>query len=142
MMSTKSLAARFLDERDPNVAVLPEPMLAAPGLGAETGLPSCLLALCSARPTDSSTAAMLVSIRQIGNSLGVVIPKPFLLEAGLDGCDTVEMSVRDGVVSIRAPAPAPRSGWADAALRLAKLEDDRPTQERAEAAARPAGARR
>lgn len=84
---------------------------------------------------------MLISLRQIGNSQGVVIPKPFLLEAGLVGCDSVDMGVEAGKIVIRPPAPDPRSGWAEAAQRLAATQDDAAAAQ-APARQAKAGARR
>ena len=40
--------------------------------------------------------AVHVSIRQIGNSQGVVIPKPVLAQLGLDATAGVEMTIEDG----------------------------------------------
>jgi mRNA interferase MazF len=54
-----------------------------------------------------------VSIRQIGNSQGVVIPKPILAQLGLDKA-RAEMTIEDDAVGLRrSPSPA-RTGWADA----------------------------
>ena len=67
---------------------------------------------------------MHVSIRQIGNSQGVVIPKPVLTQLGLNGGTGAEMTVEgDGLVLRRAASPA-RAGWAEAAKRIAEAGDD------------------
>ena len=42
-----------------------------------------------------------VTVRRIGNSQGVVIPKPFLLQAGLAG--EAEMAVERGAIVLRKP---------------------------------------
>lgn len=42
-----------------------------------------------------------VSIRQIGNSQGVVIPKPVLAQLGLDSKAGAEMTIEDGVAQAR-----------------------------------------
>jgi antitoxin MazE len=65
---------------------------------------------------------MKVAIRRIGNSQGVVIPKPILAQAGLE--TEAEMTVEDEAVVLRKPARTARSGWADAAKRLAEHGDD------------------
>jgi antitoxin MazE len=52
---------------------------------------------------------------RIGNSRGVRLPKPIIEEAGLS--DKVELRVRRGAIVIQ-PAEV-RSGWAEAAARLA-----------------------
>ena len=65
---------------------------------------------------------MEVAIRKMGNSQGVLIPKPILAQVGLEG--TADLQVRDGVIEIRAIRRNPREGWADDARRLAAQEDD------------------
>ncbi len=60
---------------------------------------------------------MEVTIRKMGNSQGVLIPKPILAQLGLEG--TADLQVRDGVIEIRAVRRNPRQGWADDARRLA-----------------------
>lgn len=62
---------------------------------------------------------MQITIRDIGNSKGVVLPKPLLAQVGLDGQSTAEMSVENGAIVLRKPAKAPRAGWAEAALAVA-----------------------
>ena len=57
---------------------------------------------------------MEVAIRKMGNSHGVLIPKPILLQLGLEGA--VDLQVRDGVLEIRPVKRNPREGWADDAL--------------------------
>lgn len=65
---------------------------------------------------------MEVTIRRMGNSQGVLIPKPILAQVGLEG--RAELRVRDGVIEIRPVRPNPREGWADDAKRLADEADD------------------
>ena len=60
---------------------------------------------------------MKVAIRKMGNSQGVLIPKPILAQVGLEG--TADLQVRDGVIEIRPISRNPRQGWADDARRLA-----------------------
>jgi antitoxin MazE len=67
---------------------------------------------------------MEVSIRKMGNSQGVLIPKPILAQLGLEG--TADLQVRDGVIEIRALRRNPREGWAEDARRLAAQGDDAP----------------
>lgn len=67
---------------------------------------------------------MHVSIRRIGNSQGVVIPKPLLVQAGLDGEAGAEMTVEDGALVLRRPASQVRAGWAEAARSIAEVGDD------------------
>jgi antitoxin MazE len=65
-----------------------------------------------------------VSIRQIGNSQGVVIPKPVLAQLGLDAKARVEMTIEDDALVLRRPASPARTGWAEAAARIAEAGDD------------------
>jgi antitoxin MazE len=60
---------------------------------------------------------MEVTIRKMGNSQGVLIPKPILAQLGLEA--TADLQVRDGVIEIRAIRRNPREGWAADAQRLA-----------------------
>ena len=63
--------------------------------------------------------AMHVTIRSIGNSKGVVLPKPVLAQAGLEDATDAEMTVENGVILLRKPARPARDGWAEAAKKLA-----------------------
>jgi antitoxin MazE len=67
---------------------------------------------------------MEVAIRKMGNSQGVLIPKPILAQLGLEG--TADLQVRDGVIEIRAVRRNPCEGWADDARRVAEQGDDAP----------------
>ena len=66
-----------------------------------------------------------VSIRRIGNSQGVVIPKPVLAQLGLDGKAGAEMTIQDDALVLRRPPSPARTGWAEAAKRLAEGGDDK-----------------
>ena len=68
--------------------------------------------------------AVHLSIRQIGNSQGVVIPKPVLAQLGLDAKAGVDMTIEDGALVLRRPAGPARKGWAEAARSVAELGDD------------------
>jgi antitoxin MazE len=67
---------------------------------------------------------MHVSIRQIGNSQGVVIPKPVLAQLGLNGEVGAEMTIEGGALVLRRPASPARTGWAEAAKEIAEAGDD------------------
>ena len=60
---------------------------------------------------------MEVAIRKMGNSQGVLIPKPILAQVGLEG--SADLQVRDGVIEIRPVRRNPREGWDQDARRLA-----------------------
>ena len=68
--------------------------------------------------------AVHMSIRQIGNSHGVVIPKPVLAQLGLDARSGVEMTIEDGALVLRRPALPARTGWAEAARNIAEAGGD------------------
>jgi antitoxin MazE len=63
-----------------------------------------------------------VSIRRIGNSQGIVIPKPLLAQIGLEG-QAIMTIERDALV-LRRPAKPSRAGWAVAARKIAESGDD------------------
>jgi antitoxin MazE len=65
---------------------------------------------------------MQVTIRPIGNSQGVVIPKPLLAQLGLQG--QAEMTIESGALVLRRPAKPTRAGWAAAAQKIAEQGDD------------------
>jgi antitoxin MazE len=65
---------------------------------------------------------MEVAIRKMGNSQGVLIPKPILAQVGLEG--KADLQVRNGVIEIRPLRRDPRAGWADDAHRIAEQGDD------------------
>lgn len=65
---------------------------------------------------------MKIAIRRMGNSRGVIIPKPILAHVGLE--TEAEMVVEKGAIVLRKPAARVRAGWAEASRRLAKVGDD------------------
>lgn len=58
----------------------------------------------------------------MGNSQGVLIPKPLLAQLGLE--DEVEMTVENDAIVLRRPKQKARAGWADASRTLAASGDD------------------
>ena len=65
---------------------------------------------------------MKARIVRIGNSQGIRIPKPLILQTGLTG--EVEITVEENRLVIR-PAFRPRSGWAEAFQSMGEHGDDR-----------------
>jgi antitoxin MazE len=63
-----------------------------------------------------------VAIRRIGNSRGIVIPKPLLAQIELEG--HAEMTIERDALVLRRPAKHTRAGWAAAAKKIAELGDD------------------
>jgi antitoxin MazE len=62
--------------------------------------------------------SMKTAIRKMGNSQGVLIPKPFLLQTGLD-IGEVEIEVENDAIVIRKPKKKSREGWAQACQKIA-----------------------
>lgn len=67
---------------------------------------------------------MRTAIRKMGNSSGVIIPKPLLTEIGAKVGDSVDMAVEGGRVIIAPVKKRAREGWAEASKRLAVEGDD------------------
>jgi antitoxin MazE len=65
---------------------------------------------------------MLTTIRRLGNSQGILIPKPLLQQVRL--IDQVEMRVEGDALVLRKPKAAPRTGWAEASRKLAAAGDN------------------
>lgn len=66
---------------------------------------------------------MIVTIRRVGNSKGIIIPKPMLKEAGLE--KEAEIALERGAIVLRKPRPNPRHGWAEASRKVAEAGDDK-----------------
>jgi len=64
---------------------------------------------------------MRTHLVRIGNSRGVRLPKPLIVQAGLT--DEVELHVRDGAIVIERAA-APRAGWANAAREMQQRDGE------------------
>jgi antitoxin MazE len=66
---------------------------------------------------------MRTSLQRIGNSRGVIIPKPLLAQAGMQ--DDIDMTVEgDSIVLRKAPARV-REGWAEDSKAIASTGDDK-----------------
>lgn len=65
---------------------------------------------------------MQVTIRRMGNSQGVLIPKPLLQQLGLEG--KAEMMVEGNALVLRPAKPKVRAGWAEASRRIAAAGDE------------------
>jgi antitoxin MazE len=65
---------------------------------------------------------MQVAVRKMGNSQGILIPKPILAQVGLMGA--ADLRVTNGVIEIRPLQRHPREGWAADSQRIAQAEDD------------------
>ena len=65
---------------------------------------------------------MKIAIRKMGNSQGVIIPKPVLAQLGLD--DEAELSIERDAIVLRKPRNVVREGWAEASKAIAANGDD------------------
>ena len=65
-----------------------------------------------------------IAIRRMGNSQGVIIPKPVLAQVGLT--DEAEMVVEKGAIVLRKPAGKARAGWAEASKRIGQGDGEKP----------------
>jgi antitoxin MazE len=65
---------------------------------------------------------MKTTIRRMGNSQGILIPKPILAQLGLE--NEVEMEIEGDALVIRRPRKKVREGWAEASRSLAAAGDD------------------
>jgi antitoxin MazE len=63
---------------------------------------------------------MKTAIRKMGNSQGVIIPKPLLAEIGAAANDQVDIKVEEGRIVIAPLKSNPRAGWAEDSKRLAE----------------------
>ena len=60
---------------------------------------------------------MLTTLRKLGNSHGVIIPKPLLAQVGMT--DEAEMKVENGAIVLRPARRSLREGWAEASMAVA-----------------------
>ncbi|MFK4810742.1 AbrB/MazE/SpoVT family DNA-binding domain-containing protein [Devosia sp. ZW T5_3] len=67
---------------------------------------------------------METAVKKIGNSAGVVIPKPMLQEIGAEAGDKVDLRVVDGRIIMQPIVKNVREGWAEAAAAIAAAGDD------------------
>lgn len=67
---------------------------------------------------------MEISIRTIGNSKGILLPKPLLTQAGLGDSSSAQITLENGCIVLRKPAPGTRLGWGQAAQAVAAAQND------------------
>ena len=65
---------------------------------------------------------MRASLQRVGNSQGLIIPKPILAQVGFER--EIDIDVEDGTIVLRKPNRHPREGWAEASRALAASGDD------------------
>jgi len=66
---------------------------------------------------------MKIAIRRMGNSQGVLIPKPLLVQVGLER--EAEMVIEKGCIVLRRPQEKARDGCAEASRKIVEAEDDK-----------------
>nr|WP_198982601.1 AbrB/MazE/SpoVT family DNA-binding domain-containing protein [Herbaspirillum sp. ASV7] len=67
---------------------------------------------------------MKTSIRKMGNSQGVLIPKPFLAKMGMLVDEDIDIDIEDDKIVIRKLEKRPREGWAEASRKIAAAHED------------------
>jgi antitoxin MazE len=67
---------------------------------------------------------MRASLRRLGNSAGVIIPRPMLAELGLTAGNTVDVTLDDGRLVMVPVRQGRRTGWAEAARTVSEAGDD------------------
>ena len=67
---------------------------------------------------------MRTPVRKLGNSSGIIIPKPILSQIGIQVGDELDLSMVDGRLVLAPLKQHPRAGWADAAKQVAEAGDD------------------
>lgn len=65
---------------------------------------------------------MRIAIRKLGNSRGVIIPKPLLEQVGLKR--EADLRVENGAIVLRQPKKGARQGWAEASRKIAQAGND------------------
>jgi antitoxin MazE len=68
---------------------------------------------------------MKTALRKMGNSEGVIIPKPILTEAGVRTSDQFEISVKEGKIILAPTQRHPRAGWAEESKAIHEAGDDK-----------------
>jgi antitoxin MazE len=66
---------------------------------------------------------MKTAIRKMGNSQGVLIPKPFLTQIGMD-IGEVSIEIENDAIVIRKLTKKVREGWAESSKKIAAVGDD------------------
>jgi antitoxin MazE len=67
---------------------------------------------------------MRIALRKMGNSSGVIIPKPLLVQIGAQAGDDIDMAVEKDRIVIQAIKAGRREGWAEASQAIFEAGDD------------------
>jgi antitoxin MazE len=68
--------------------------------------------------------AVRAAVRKLGNSAGIIIPKPILLQIGVQVGDELDLALDDNRIVLTPVKRHPRAGWAKAAKGIAETSDD------------------
>ncbi|MDR2875603.1 MAG: AbrB/MazE/SpoVT family DNA-binding domain-containing protein [Methylobacillus sp.] len=66
---------------------------------------------------------MKATLRKMGNSQGVLIPKAVIAQLGIR--DDLDMVVESNAIILRKPEKPPRAGWEEESKLLAEAGDDK-----------------
>ena len=69
---------------------------------------------------------MRATLRKLGNSSGIIIPKSMLAEIGTSAGDAVDITIEDGRIVMEPVKRRRRAGWAEASRDRAVARDDAP----------------
>ena len=67
---------------------------------------------------------MRATLRNIGNSTAVIIPKSFLVHLGVKVGDTLDLSLKTDRIILSYVKRHPRAGWAEASKKIAQSGTD------------------
>jgi antitoxin MazE len=67
---------------------------------------------------------MRTSVRRMGNSAGIILPKPVLAELGVKAGDDLSLTLEQGRIILTPAKTHSRTGWAEAAKNIADSGDD------------------
>jgi antitoxin MazE len=67
---------------------------------------------------------MRATVRKLGNSAGIVIPKAMLAEIGLTPGDAVDLALEGGRIALTPVKRRPRQAWAEASQAIADAGED------------------
>ena len=68
---------------------------------------------------------MQTSIKRMGNSAAVLLPKPVMAHLGVTTGDTLELVLQEGRIVLSPASRHPREGWEEAAQVVAAADDGR-----------------
>ena len=66
---------------------------------------------------------MKATLRKMGNSQGVLIPKAVIAQLGIE--NEIDMTVENNTIILRKPEKSAREGWAEASKAIAAAGDDK-----------------